>query len=60
MRTIMTLSLLLVILVLAETAICEPLKSGDRMVFIGDSITQQRINTRYVMNYFTLLPGNEH
>lgn len=30
------------------------LKSGDRMVFLGDSITEQRIYTRYVMNYFTL------
>ena len=31
-----------------------PLKAGDRAVFLGDSITQQRIFTRYVMNYFTL------
>ena len=35
-----------------------PLKSGDRVVFLGDSITEQRIHTRYVMNYFTLrYPG---
>ena len=30
------------------------LKDGDRMVFLGDSITQQQIYTRYVMNYFAL------
>lgn len=30
------------------------LQQGDRMVFLGDSITQQRIYTRYVMNYFAL------
>ena len=34
------------------------LKTGDRMVFLGDSITEQRTYTRYVMNYFTLrYPG---
>jgi len=30
------------------------LKDGDRMVFLGDSITQQRIYTRYVIDYFAL------
>jgi len=30
------------------------LEDGDHMVFLGDSITQQRIYTRYVMNYFAL------
>ena len=31
----------------------EPLlKDGDRLVFFGDAITQQRVYTRYVMNYF--------
>ncbi len=30
------------------------LKAGDRMVFLGDSITEQRLHTRYVMNYFAL------
>jgi lysophospholipase L1-like esterase len=30
------------------------LEDGDRMVFLGDSITQQRIYTRYVMNFFAL------
>ena len=35
-----------------------PLSSGDRMVFLGDSITEQGIYTRYVANYFTLrYPG---
>jgi lysophospholipase L1-like esterase len=29
-------------------------KDGDRVVFLGDSITQQRIYTRYVMDYFAL------
>jgi lysophospholipase L1-like esterase len=30
------------------------LNEGDRMVLLGDSITQQRIYTRYVMDYFAL------
>src|ERR1700728_1408362 len=30
------------------------LKDGDRIVFIGDSITEQQIYTRYVMDYFAL------
>lgn len=30
------------------------IKSGDRVVFLGDSITEQRVYTRYVMNYFAL------
>lgn len=40
-------------------AICEPLvKAGDRVVFLGDSITQQRGYTRYVTDYFSLrYPG---
>ncbi|MHB9035416.1 MAG: SGNH/GDSL hydrolase family protein [Armatimonadota bacterium] len=34
------------------------LKAGERMVFFGDSITEQRIYTRYVMDYFALrYPG---
>lgn len=34
------------------------LSSGGRMVFLGDSITEQGIYTRYVANYFTLrYPG---
>ncbi len=36
-------------------SVAEPLlRSGDRMVFLGDSITQQRGYTRYVMDYFAL------
>ncbi len=36
------------------------LKAGDRMVFLGDSITEGRVYTRYVMNYFALrYPGLE-
>jgi lysophospholipase L1-like esterase len=38
----------------AETAPGLVLKQGDRMVFLGDSITQQQIYTRYVMDYFAL------
>ena len=35
-----------------------PLKSGDRVVFYGDSWTEQRLYTRFVMDYFTLrYPG---
>lgn len=30
------------------------LRDGDRIVFLGDSITEQRIYTRYVMDYLTL------
>lgn len=39
----------------------EPLlRPGERMVFLGDSITEQRCYTRYVMNYFTLrYPGSD-
>jgi lysophospholipase L1-like esterase len=34
------------------------LKPGDKMVFLGDSITEQRIYTRFVMDYFALrYPG---
>lgn len=36
------------------------LRPGDRMVFFGDSITEQRIYTRYVMDYFALrYPGRK-
>lgn len=35
------------------------LKPGQRFVFLGDSITQQRIYSRYVMNTFTMrYPGS--
>jgi len=41
--------------VLASQAQAAPLlKDGDRLVFLGDSITEQRIHTRFVMAYFTL------
>jgi lysophospholipase L1-like esterase len=44
-----------VLLTWAILASAEPLlRQGDRMVFLGDSITQQRIYTRYVMNYFAV------
>lgn len=34
------------------------LKPGQKLVFYGDSITEQRIYTRYVMDYFTMrYPG---
>jgi len=34
------------------------ISSGDRVVFLGDSITEQMIYNRYVINYFTLrYPG---
>ena len=34
------------------------LKPGERLVFYGDSITEQRIYTRYVMDFFTMrYPG---
>jgi lysophospholipase L1-like esterase len=31
-----------------------PLPDGSRVVFLGDSITEQRMYTRYVMDYFAL------
>jgi lysophospholipase L1-like esterase len=49
------LLMLAVLAVCAAAAQAAPLlKSGDRMVFLGDSITEQRIHTRYVMDFFTL------
>ena len=42
----------------AQSRAQSPLKAGDRLVFLGDSITEQKVHTRYVMNYFTLrYPG---
>jgi len=45
--------------VFSFAARAEPLlKTGDRMVFLGDSITEMRDYPRYVMDYFTLrYPG---
>ena len=47
------------LLTAACTVNAEPiLKPGEKMVFLGDSITEQRIHTRYVMNYFAMrFPG---
>lgn len=44
---------------ISQSALGAPLlKTGERMVFFGDSITEQRIYTRYVMDYFALrYPG---
>ncbi|MHB9133665.1 MAG: SGNH/GDSL hydrolase family protein [Armatimonadota bacterium] len=59
MRTSLRLLTVLVFLLCAAFTLAQPLlKAGDRLVFLGDSITEQRIYTRYVMNYFTLrYPG---
>jgi lysophospholipase L1-like esterase len=45
---------LLVMLLVAVLAIAIPLPHGTRLVFLGDSITEQLIYTRYVMDYFAL------
>jgi lysophospholipase L1-like esterase len=45
---------LLVTLFVAVLAIAIPLPDGTRLVFLGDSITEQLTYTRYVMNYFAL------
>jgi lysophospholipase L1-like esterase len=44
------------VLLLGSTAVlrAQPLQDGDRVIFVGDSITEQRIYTRYVMDYFAL------
>lgn len=53
---VVTVSIVLAALlgVLAVAHAGPVLNDGDRMVFLGDSITQQRIYTRYVMNFFAL------
>lgn len=48
-----SLALILILICSGLRADCL-LKPGDRMVFFGDSITEQRMYTRYVMDYFTL------
>ncbi len=55
-RHIRPIALILVALcALSGIAYAEPLlKDDQRMVFLGDSITQQAIYTRYVADYFTL------
>jgi len=45
---------LLVTLFVAVVAMATPLPDGTRLVFLGDSITEQLTYTRYVMNYFAL------
>ncbi len=51
--------LMITLLACALAAGAAPLlKPGGTLVFLGDSITEQRLYTRYVMNYFTLrYPG---
>ena len=54
-KRFLTIILAVALLWLTGRALAQaPLKDGDRVVFLGDSITEQRIYTRYVMNYFTL------
>lgn len=52
-----------VLVLLAASITCHSdclLKPGDRMVFLGDSITEQRNYTRFVMDYFALrYPGQK-
>lgn len=51
------LALMLILICSGLRADCL-LKPGDRMVFFGDSITEQRMYTRFVMDYFALrYPG---
>lgn len=55
MRHLIRTGLLLVLTLLGTAVMAAPLlNTGDRLVFLGDSITEQRIYTRYVMNYFAL------
>jgi lysophospholipase L1-like esterase len=52
-------ALAILLLSAAFSSAAPPLKDGERMVFIGDSITEQQIYTRYVMDYFALrYPGS--
>jgi lysophospholipase L1-like esterase len=48
------LAILAFLLLVAEIAAAAPLPDGSRMVFLGDSITEQCDYTRYVMDYFAL------
>lgn len=61
LRLIKPIALALILLAasLSVHSVCL-LKDGDRMVFFGDSITEQRNYTRYVMDYFALrYPGEK-
>ncbi len=60
MRKISLLTSAALVLVLATSMLqaAPILKPGQTLVFYGDSITEQRIYTRYVMDYFTMrYPG---
>jgi len=48
------LFVLLVTLLIVALAVAIPLPQGTRLVFLGDSITEQRAYTRYVMDYLAL------
>lgn len=57
-KLVVALAIVVIGLAVSGARAQTPLKAGDRVVFLGDSITEQRIHTRYVMNYFTLrYPG---
>ena len=59
MRLMRVVGLVIMLVQGGGMALAAPLlKAGDRLVFLGDSITEQRIYTRYVMDYFALrYPG---
>ncbi len=60
MRMVRWALMVCVLAMLAATMVpAEPLlKPGERLVFLGDDITEQFVYTRYVMTYFTLrYPG---
>jgi len=57
MRNILRAAAVLMLLA-AQASNAGLVSPGDRVVFLGDSITEQRMHTRYVMNYFALrYPG---
>lgn len=56
-KTFVRILIILALLCISVSVFAAPglvLKDGDRVVFLGDSITQQQLYTRYVMNYFAL------
>ena len=60
MKNISVFLLLAIILSACSPTLAAPLQDGDRVVFCGDSITDLKIYTRFVMDYFTLRdPGNK-
>ncbi|MCE5199519.1 MAG: SGNH/GDSL hydrolase family protein [Armatimonadota bacterium] len=53
--TKVVLAVVALIICLGCPVLSQPmLKDGERMVFFGDSITEQQIYSRYIMNYFAL------